>query len=991
VACAEGEFCAGGAADVVACAAGQVDADNSPATACVACAEGEFCAGGAADAVACAAGQVDGDNNPATACVACVAGQFCAGGAADAVSCASNQIDADNNPATPCVDTFAVGGTVSAPSFAQVVITNRTGSDVVNVVANATTFAFSRRFLPGESYDVVAAGQAVTCAVTNGTGTVTAEVTNIAVVCTLAPLDIALTNPSTFPDVLPADVDLEGVEFDVRLSAPFAAFYGTPAGVEVRTANGALAARGTWALRNGSTQDARITFVGVTPAIGLGPPRAEPVRGLALEFASDDDCPAGQVPIGLDAQVGAAINGLSVVCGTLQVDPGTLAVTLGAGATLPLRGGDPQQNTNSTARCPTDTLLVAFTGTAGSDIERVELECAALSVTGTAPTLAVTIGAPVAGVAGSALSGSSPTEPFQRTTCAAGEVARGLTVGSELSIRGLGLRCSAVDVGFPASLAAVDHQLALSSTFSLNAEAPADRIFATAAQPLRVLPRGLTAVTPPTIFEGDPTPLLGQGIAVFGDAIVAFRRDEQGAPIPEALFRALLEPQSCTGGRTQAGCILQQAPFTMESEFPGVYEVCVVPDVDPNNLSSLPDACPAPSPTLTILVQPAGAPDASFQSTPLVRQSGATESAGVVGFDAEANLYVAGISAGEAVVAKLFPDGSPDSNYGTAGFALAGLTTAAAAPGCLDVAADGTVTIATALTGTDGNSNPAEVHVVRFLPDGDIDVTYGSAAGTFINDSNTFAEQYAVQGCKRMSDDRLVIGASFFSTGASTRLQSMWRIAATGAFSNDFNVLNDPSFTNEDGVALVSGPGDTAVIVGRLDAAAGFLRIDNSPGMFVGTWTPVTLDASPTAVSAFTDAVVLGDGSFVAVGTSVDSGNETPRAVVVDAQDVAGTPVAFNAGSGALGPYRIAPEPTGRFVVASASSPPVGPTLVRLEPGLTNDVTWGTGGVVTVPELDAAADVQVDPFGRAVVGGRADLQTGSAMRVLRFVSGLGPN
>jgi len=1104
------------------CLPGQADPDGDPATACVACAEGEFCAGGAADPVACATGEVDDDNSPATACVACVAGQFCAGGAADAVSCVGTQIDADNNPATPCVDTFTVGGTVSAPSFAQVVITNRTGSDVVNVVANATTFAASRRFLAGESYDFVAVGEAVTCAVTNGTGTVSADVTNIAVVCTLTPLGLALEN-GVFPDLLPAAVDLAGVEFDVRLSAPFAAVYGTPAGVEVRNASsGALAARGTWALRNGSTQDARIKFAAVTPSIGLGPPRAGLVRGNpigATGFA--DACPAGEAPIGFDADVESIVEGLSVVCGALLLDPVALTISVGTGTTLPLRGS-PADAVRTVARCPANTILVAFSGRAGTLIDRVDMDCAPLEVTGTAPDLEIVVGASVSGGG----FGGDGGGLFDRTSCLAGEIPSGMTVRAGNNIDGLGLLCSAV--GFPVSLAAGDHQIALSSTFSrtlgqlvqegvvgsfpgfsigqtftvpttavltridvwlaprfagedrlpsdttielfevaggvptglplassntvpieggmntftfaltptldggevyafvvttegpnqvnvgfasdvyvdgtalFSSEVqpdidvtfqayyggegePSERIFATAAQPLRVQPRGLTAVTPSTIFRGDPTPLLGQGVAVFGDAIVALLRD---VPIPEALFRGVLAPQACTS-RRQAGCILQQAPFSMGSAVPGVYEVCVVPDVDPNNLSSLPDACPALSPTLTI-VPGAGDPDASFQSTDLVRQPGANESPSVVGFDADGNLYVAGVSAGEAMVARLFPDGTPDTSYGTAGFALAGLTTAAAAPGCLDVAADGTATIATALTGTDGNNNPAELHVVRFTPAGGIDPTYGSAAGTFIDDGNPSAEQYVVQGCKAMSDGRLVIGASFFSTGATTTFQSLWRLADNGTFS-DSNVLNDPSFTVEDGLTMVSGPGDTALVVGRLDTTAGFLRVENTAGMFFGSWTSIALDPA-ASVAALSDAVVSGDGSFVAVGAAVVGDVEVPRAIRVDLAGNLAANVAFNAGNGAQGPYKIAPEATGRFLVTSGALG--GPTLVRLAADLQNDPAWGLGGVVTIPELNDAVDVAVDAAGRVVVGGRVDLDSnfdgivdGSAMRAVRFVSG----
>jgi hypothetical protein len=881
-----------------------------------------------------------------------------------------------------CVDTFTVGGTLVAPSFAQVAISNAAGNDVVFPSPNETGFVFVRRFEAGETFAVQASGTSVNCEVQNATGTVSADVIDIVVTCAFTPMSLELTNPAPLPDVLPADVELAGVEFDAVLSEPFAGIYGAPSRAEVRDANGEVAATGTWALRDG-TQGVRITL----PSLALGTAREIGLQGNVGFGPSEftDDCPAGQVPIGFHVEInqfGGWVDGLSIVCGTIVVDPVTLAVTIGSGTTLGLRGST--TGIEAEPRCPANTMLVAFSGNAGAFVDRVDMQCAGLTATGTLQNLSVTVDTPVAGDG----FGGTGGNPFGTTSCAAGEVARGLTLQTDnTSVTALGLRCSVVA---PASvlLTAGNHEVTLLSNFALNTEAPADRVFARASQPLRVLPRGLTAIEPGTIQQGELTVLLGQGVAVFGDAIVMFR---QG--IPEALFRGLLRPEFCPGP-TPAGCILQQAPFTAEFESAGVYDVCVVPGVDPDNIfGTLPQSCPPGSPTLTIRERP-GTTDQAFFSQNLARQQETNERPGAVGFDASGNIYVAGLSAGEAMVAKLLPDGTPDASYGAVGFALAGLVTAVEAPGCLVVDADGTVTIATALNGTDGNANPAEIHVVRFTPGGALDANYGSATGTFINDENPFAEQYVVQGCKVMSTGQLVIGASFFSTGAGNTFQSMWRVANDGTFGGDSNVLNDPSFTNEQAFALVPGPGDTALLVGRLDTTASFLRIDNGAGMFVGNgWTSLALDASPTATSALSDAIVLGDGSFVAVGVTLDGGNETPRAVLVDANDAVVTNTTFFAGDGAQGAYRIASELAGRFVVTSATGVS-GPTLVRLLATLSTDNNWGTGGVVTLPELQEARAIAVDGAGRTVVAGTSGadfnfdgLLDGAVTRVVRVIPG----
>jgi hypothetical protein len=288
---------------------------------------------------------------------------------------------------------------------------------------------------------------------------------------------------------------------------------------------------------------------------------------------------------------------------------------------------------------------------------------------------------------------------------------------------------------------------------------------------------------------------------------------------------------------------------------------------------------------------------------------------------------------------------------------------------------------------------------VRFTPPdqegfggGQLDDTYG-AGGVFLDDDNPDQSNYVIQGCKRMSDGRLVIAASYTDAG-TTVLQSLWRLASDGTFSNDVRTLDAAGFEQESGLALAEGPGDTAVIVGRLDDTAGFLRIDNSTNMFVGTWTSVVLDPSQGAVSILSDAVVSPDGSFVAVGGSLLLDVETPRAVRIGANDaIAGQVVAFDAGSGAQGPYRVARDDDGRFVVVRGTASER-PSLVRLAPNLGLDPTWGFDGLSSSIALDEAVDILIDPAGRVVVAGHAAYDSDfdgnpdvSAMRVERFVSG----
>ncbi len=319
-----------------------------------------------------------------------------------------------------CVDTVEVGGTITAPSFSAVTVNNLVTGDTVSATLEATSFTFPRRFAIGETYEVVATATSADCTVQNGGGVVAGPVSEIAVTCTLAPINLQLVNPSLPADALPVGVDLSNVEYNVALAQPFASFYGTPERAVVRDGSDVEVASGTWALTDGPNgQQVRITFA--------------PTAG-------------------------------------------------------------------------NQTVTLPNTG---------------------------------------------------------------------------------------------DHRIQLTSTFALNNEAAEERVFAqtSAQQPLRVLPLGLSSLSPNTVQQGDQTVILGAGMPLFSDALFMFRRGEPTAA--QLRFRGLL-----VGGcvnRTPAGCLVQSAPFTVQDHPAGTYDVCVVAGsgIDVNDPQTWPVACPAASSTST--------------------------------------------------------------------------------------------------------------------------------------------------------------------------------------------------------------------------------------------------------------------------------------------------------------------------------------------------------------------------------------------------------
>ncbi len=86
------------------------------------------------------------------------------------------------------LNTFQIGGTISGLSAAGLVLAN--GSDTVTSASGATSFVFSKSLTVGTAYAVTVMTQptGLTCTVANGTGTVSANVNNVAVTCKPIPV-----------------------------------------------------------------------------------------------------------------------------------------------------------------------------------------------------------------------------------------------------------------------------------------------------------------------------------------------------------------------------------------------------------------------------------------------------------------------------------------------------------------------------------------------------------------------------------------------------------------------------------------------------------------------------------------------------------------------------------------------------------------------------------------------------------------------------------
>ena len=149
--------------------------------------------------------------------------------------------------------------------------------------------------------------------------------------------------------------------------------------------------------------------------------------------AFPDACPAGQVMVGFNAQLGASFDQVGVICAPIALASGTLAVSTGTAVDQPLRGTN--TGTPAASTCPAGTMVVGFAGRAGALIDQLQLRCAAITVTGAPPQASVGTATALTAV------GGTGGVAFPDTDCAAGAVAVGADIRAGGSIDAFGLRC----------------------------------------------------------------------------------------------------------------------------------------------------------------------------------------------------------------------------------------------------------------------------------------------------------------------------------------------------------------------------------------------------------------------------------------------------------------------------------------------------------------------------------------------------------------------
>jgi hypothetical protein len=180
-----------------------------------------------------------------------------------------------------------------------------------------------------------------------------------------------------------------------------------------------------------------LTVITTAPPAGTRGPEMSEFR---------DDCPWGQVPVGVIGGVSALATGYDqnltqfrTVCAPLSISPtgGDWTVSIGMPTPAPFRTWGSVMATVTPQMCPLNEAIVGYQGAGDSAMTRLVIRCAQVTATGAAPTFSF-VGAEPLPALGTRL--SPPLTPA--LDCPAGLIGRGFFGTAGPVVNALALRCS---------------------------------------------------------------------------------------------------------------------------------------------------------------------------------------------------------------------------------------------------------------------------------------------------------------------------------------------------------------------------------------------------------------------------------------------------------------------------------------------------------------------------------------------------------------------
>ena len=349
-------------------------------------------------------------------------------------------------------------------------------------------------------------------------------------------------------------------------------------------------------------------------------------------------------------------------------------------------------------------------------------------------------------------------------------------------------------------------------------------------------------------------------------------------------------------------------------------------------------------------------------------------------------------------LARYLPDGTLDATFGTGGVVTTAMGTGDDFGSDIVVQADGKILLA----GT--SASPFDMAVARYLPDGTLDSTFGTAgkARISISSHDDYCNSIALQ-----PDGKLVLVGTMNSQTASGYDTTVVRLNANGTLDTSFDgdgirtIVLSTLYTDEAYEAVIQTDGKI-LLAGRkyVSTTAGNsvvmrLNANGSTDTAYGTSGITELDNGGDDL--FFGLALQSDGRAVMVGYANAGADSTVvRLTTAGALDTSfnGTGrlvTSLSTGDDAL--PGVAIQPDGRIVCSGRASngTNLDMIVIRLSPDGTFDTTFDGDGRATFapgPGIDSLSEVLVAPDGTIVAAGRSDSSTGvSQFAVVRLLAG----
>jgi uncharacterized delta-60 repeat protein len=393
-------------------------------------------------------------------------------------------------------------------------------------------------------------------------------------------------------------------------------------------------------------------------------------------------------------------------------------------------------------------------------------------------------------------------------------------------------------------------------------------------------------------------------------------------------------------------------------------------------------SCPAVEPLEDRTLLNAGMLDPTFGTAGQVITPVAN-STGVIGLvlQPDGKLVAAGDSGANLVLQRYDSDGTADPTFGSGGQVNANLGLGV---GGLALQPDGKILVA----GTGGDFLHSSLHIVvaRFLADGTLDSTFGSAGEVTVG-SGLQGGLITVQ-----ADGKIVVAGMTLSMGTTIQSVVVARLNADGTTDTAFGTNGLAStFLNGDVVPIPHGLGIEAngrIVVTTSSELVGFASNGSlDAGFGVGG-----IAKTPQAVS-IQGLTILNDGRIVAVGSGVGA-NGTSDFAILRFFANGNLDNSFGSNGETLTDFgqaefanAVAVQPDGRYVAAgeTALADVISFALVRYNPNGSLDTSFGNGGeAIAFPTtMSSAHQVLVQSDGRAVAAGDA---SGGSFALARFTA-----